>query len=158
MYLIIFEGKYGVIYADDSSFHGYCIIKFSSYPYTLQLYLMIDGQVIYSGEMVCEENYFFPININSCYYVLQKIKSIKTIIFLRTIINGNVNVICYDSKDFLPTCLRSILQNDYNTLSPLYLPMKEHYNIMYKKNRIESIEFVRSVSIGMQDTTYDYND
>ena len=34
--LIIMEGKYGAIGADCSSFHGYCIIKFSSSPYTLQ--------------------------------------------------------------------------------------------------------------------------
>ena len=36
--------------------------------------------------------------------------------------------------------------------------MKEHDNIMYEKNNIESIESERSVLIGTQDTTYDYND
>ena len=64
MYLIATEGKYGAIDSDDSSCHGYYIIKFSSYPYTLQEELNIDGQVISYGEMVCEGNYFFSININ----------------------------------------------------------------------------------------------
>ena len=64
MSLIIMEGNYGAIDADDSSCNGYYIIKISSSPYTLQSDLIIDGQVISSGEMVCEGTYFFPININ----------------------------------------------------------------------------------------------
>ena len=47
--LIIMKGKYSDIYADDSSSHGYYIIKLSSSPYTLQADLSIDGQFIYSG-------------------------------------------------------------------------------------------------------------
>ena len=75
------EGRYGAIDADDSSCHGYYIIKISSSPYTLQSDLIIDGQVISSGEMVCEGTYFFPININSRHYVLQKTKSINKTFF-----------------------------------------------------------------------------
>ena len=96
------EGKYGAIDEDDSSCHGYYIIKFSSSPYSLQTDLRIDVQVISSGEMVYEGNYFFPININYQYYVLQKNKSINTIVSLRKTINANGNVIYYDLKDFLP--------------------------------------------------------
>ena len=92
--MVIIGEKYGDIDADDSSCHGYYIIKFSSYPYTLQAELFIDEKVIYSGEIVCEGTYLFPVNINSCYYVLQITKSINTIFSLTTIINGNVNVIC----------------------------------------------------------------
>ena len=106
------EGKYGAIDNDDYSCHGYYIIKFSSSPYTLQAELIIDGQVISSGEMVYEQNYFFPININSQYYVLQRTQSINTIFYLRTIINGNINIICYDPKDVVSMCLRSISCND----------------------------------------------
>ena len=36
--------------------------------------------------------------------------------------------------------------------------MKEHDNIMDKKNRREIIAYERPVLIGTQDTTYDYND
>ena len=46
MYLIFMEGKYGAIDTDNYLCHGYYIIKFSSYPYTLQSDLIIDGQVI----------------------------------------------------------------------------------------------------------------
>ena len=69
MSLIIMKGKYGAIDVDNYSCHGYYIIKFSSSTYTLQLDLSIDGQFISSSEMVCEGNYFFPINNNSQYYV-----------------------------------------------------------------------------------------
>ena len=34
------------------------------YPYNFQSDLNIDGQVIFSGEMVCESTYYFPITIN----------------------------------------------------------------------------------------------
>ena len=69
MSLIIMEGKYGAIDNDDSSCHDYYIIKFSSSPNIFLADLSIDGQVISSGDMVCEGTYFLPININSCYYV-----------------------------------------------------------------------------------------
>ena len=73
MSLIIMEGKYGAIDSDDSSCHGYYIIKFSSYPYTLQTDFSVDGKFISSSEMVCEGNYLFSININYHYYVLHQI-------------------------------------------------------------------------------------
>ena len=78
--------------------------QFYSSTYTLQEDLIIDGEVISSGEKVCEVTYFFSININSRYYVLQRTKSINTIVSLRKIISGNVNVLCYDSKDVVPPC------------------------------------------------------
>ena len=71
MYLIIREGKYGAIDTDDYSCHGYYIIRFSSLPYNLQAELSIDGQVISSEKTLCEGTYFFPISINSYYYVSQ---------------------------------------------------------------------------------------
>ena len=55
IYWIIMGGKYDAIYTDDYSRHGYYIIKFSSYLYTLQEGLRVDGQVISSVEMVCKE-------------------------------------------------------------------------------------------------------
>ena len=58
MYLIIMEGNYGAIDADDSSCHGYYIINLSSYQDTLQSYLIIDGQVISYSEMVSEGTCF----------------------------------------------------------------------------------------------------
>ena len=103
MSLITMEGDYGDIDADYSSFNGYHIIKISSSPYTLKAYLVIDGQVISSSEMVCEGAYYFPIDINSHYYVVQKIQQYN--LSLGTIININVNIICYDSKYVVPTCL-----------------------------------------------------
>ena len=96
MSLIIMEGKCSDVGAADYSCHGYYIIKFSLSPYTLQSDLSIYGRVISYGENFCEGTYLFPINISSHHYVLQRTKSINTIVYLITIINGNVNVICYD--------------------------------------------------------------
>ena len=73
MSLIIMKGKYVAMAVDYSSCHGYYIITFSSSLYTLQSDLSINGQVISSGEMVCEINFLFLININSNYYILQKL-------------------------------------------------------------------------------------
>ena len=108
MSLMITKGNYGAIYADDSSYDGYYIIIFSLSPYTLQADLNIYGQVISSGEMVCEGTYYFPININSHYYVSPKNKSNNTILHLRIIINGNVNVKFYDYNDVVPSYLITI--------------------------------------------------
>ena len=47
--LIINKGNFGAIDSDNSSSHGYYIIRFSSSLYTLQIDLNIDGQVISSG-------------------------------------------------------------------------------------------------------------
>ena len=132
------EVKYGAIDTDNYSCHGYYIINISPSPYTLQAYLCIDGQVIYSGEILCEGNYFFPVNNNSRYYVLERTKYIQIIVYLRTIINGNVKIICYDMNYDIPPCLGSISYNDYNTLSPVHTPMKEYDNTMDEKNQIEN--------------------
>ena len=61
MYLIINVGKYGAIDSYDSTFHGYYIIKNSASPYNLQADLIMDGQVISYGEMVCKGTCLFNI-------------------------------------------------------------------------------------------------
>ena len=110
------EVNYGAIDADDSSCHGYYIIKNKSYLYNLQSELSIDDQDIYSGEMVCEGNYFPNQYQFSLLCFTKKINN--TILYIMITTNGNVNIICYGSNDVVPTCLRSISQNDYSTLSP----------------------------------------
>ena len=105
MYLIIIEVNYSTIYDDYSTWHGYYIIIFSSSPYTLQADFNIEGQVISSGEIVCEVTYYFPINTNSNYYVTPK-KSNNKIVYLSTMINGNIKIIYYDSNAVVPTSLR----------------------------------------------------
>ena len=62
--LIIMEVKHGAIGADDSLYHGYYSIKFSSCLYNFQADLSIDVQGISSGEIICEGTHFFSININ----------------------------------------------------------------------------------------------
>ena len=52
MSFIFMEGNNGAIHADGSSRHDYYIIRISSFPYTLQSDLSIDGQVISYDEMV----------------------------------------------------------------------------------------------------------
>ena len=74
--LIITRGNYGAIDSDDYSCHGYYIIIFSSSTYTLQSEFNIYGQVISSGEMVCERTYYFPIDISYHYYVSPKMNQI----------------------------------------------------------------------------------
>ena len=73
MYLITIEVNLGDIGSVDYTCHGYYINIFSSSTFTLQPYLNIDGQFISTGEVVCEGNYFFPININSNCCASQKI-------------------------------------------------------------------------------------
>ena len=108
--------------------------------------------------MVYEGTYFFPININSLYYIFPKTKSFNTIFPLSIIINGNIKIICYDSKDVIPPYFGFISRKIYNALSPLHIPMREHDNIMDENNRKEDIEFGTLVSIVTQDNVYDYID
>ena len=84
----------------------------------------IDGQIISSGEMVREGTYYFPINFKYYYYISSKNKSNNTILFLRKILNGNVNVIFYDYNDVVTSFLISISQKYFGSLTPLHLPMK----------------------------------
>ena len=81
MSFIILEGNYDTIDTDDSSYHGYYTIDFSSYPYNLQVELIIDGQGIYYIEMVCEGTYLFTINIISRYLFLQKLNPLTQLFF-----------------------------------------------------------------------------
>ena len=67
--VILYEGGFVAIDADNNSRYSYYIINISSSLYTIQEDLNIDGQVISSVEIFFEGTYYFPININSCYYV-----------------------------------------------------------------------------------------
>ena len=58
MSLIVMEWNYYAIDADDYSYHGYYIIKFSSSTYILQADLSIDGQVISSCKWYVKEIIF----------------------------------------------------------------------------------------------------
>ena len=66
--------------SDDTSCHGYYIIRFYSSPYTFQKYLNIYGQVTSSGEIVCKGTNFYPIPINYYYYVFPSNKENNTMI------------------------------------------------------------------------------
>ena len=105
IYLVVMVRKYGAIDADDSSCHGYYIIKFSSSPYTVQADLSIVVQVISYVEMVCEEPYLFPININLHYYVIQK-QNQEHIVSISKRINRNISVICYNFKGCCSTIFK----------------------------------------------------
>ena len=128
--LITTEQNYGTIDADDSSFHVYYIIIFSSYPYTLQSELNIKVQVISSSEVVFEGTYCFTVNKNSHYYVSPINKSNHSVAYLKTIINGNVNVKCHYYNYVVPSSLRSISQNYFSSTILLNVPIEEHENIM----------------------------
>ena len=69
MSLVFLEGNKCDIDADDFTCNGYYVIICFPSTYTLKGHLGIYGQVISSGEMVCEGTYFFPTNINYHYYV-----------------------------------------------------------------------------------------
>ena len=99
---------------------------------TVKLFLPLKG---YVREIIFQNKY----KLSSLCFT--KNKSNNTIVSLRKLIYGNVNVICYDSKDFVPPCVRYIPYNDYNKLSPLHIPMEEHDNITDENNWRESIEF-----------------
>ena len=111
--------------------------------------MSIDGQVISSCEMICEGNNFFK-SISILIIMFSNKETNNTIASLGKIINENVNVICYYSKVFVPSYLRYISQNIFSTLSPLYVPIKEHDNIVDKSNLREINEFDISVLIGTQ--------
>ena len=96
--------------------------------------------------MVCEGMDYFPIHINSYYYVSPK-KSNNTIVSLRKIINGKVSVNFYDPNDVIPSSLKTASYNCFSSLTPLHVPIEEHYHIMDESNRIEIIKFEISVSI-----------
>ena len=108
IYLVIVEGNYGAIDANNFTYPGYNIIKFSLSLYILQANLSIDGPVIFSVGMVCERAHFFqstPILIIIFY---KRKKSNETIEYLNKINNGNVNVIYYYSKNVVLFFIRSI--------------------------------------------------
>ena len=48
--MIIYIGSFGAIDADKNACHGYYTMKVSLSKYTIQSYLNIYGQFIYSGE------------------------------------------------------------------------------------------------------------
>ena len=48
-------GSIGAIYTDNRHSHGYYMVEFTSFPYTLQENKTIDGQIINASELVANE-------------------------------------------------------------------------------------------------------
>ena len=117
----------------------------------------IDGQLIYSGDF-CEGNYFYPININSQYYVSPNKDNRITILTLKTIINGDVHVNIHGVDYVITFFIKTILMKFFHSLSPLFVSPEEHDNTMDKKTIIEALECEISVPTHMNDHTYYYND
>ena len=61
MLLVIYKGEFSDIDSEDTLYHRYYIIRFTSNKYTLKEDFNIDGEVISSSEIVCEYEgtYFF---------------------------------------------------------------------------------------------------
>ena len=145
------------IYADNTSYHGPYIIIFSNSTYTHQEDSNIDGQFIPSVEILCKEIHYLPITINSRYYVSPKNKSNNTIVSLREIINGNIDVKCYYYYYVVPLSLRAISHNYIRSLAILHFPTEEHDNIMDENNQKDIIKFELSVLIVIKELNYGYN-
>ena len=62
--LVISKGKFGDIDTKDTSCNDYYIILFTSTQYNHQYYFNIDERVISSGEIMREDTYSPPRNIN----------------------------------------------------------------------------------------------
>ena len=92
-------------------------------PFNISLYLM--DKLFHQAKLYLKEIIYFQY-ILTLVIIFYKNKSINTIVSLKKIINGIVNVIRYDWNHVVPQCLMFISQNYYNTFSPLHIPMTEH--------------------------------
>ena len=128
IYLIITKGNDGDIDDDNTSFRGYYnIIIFSSCKYTLQADLNIDGQVISSGEMVCEGAYYLPMNIRYRYNFFQKINQIETF-YLR----GKLSLVMLTLNVMIIMMLFRLIVNFFHRM----ISVQSHLSVTQQNNMI----------------------
>ena len=90
---LVQSGMYGAINIDDTTKNGFCVIQFLSEAQRLQNNTKIDGQVIYSGELVAKAQYLCSMQENTNLYWKQEPLQ-HTIIFpTRAILRSRLDVI-----------------------------------------------------------------
>ena len=82
---------------------------------------------------VKELNIFQSISILIIIFI--KNKSNNTVVYLKKMRNGNINMIFNYLNDVVPYYLKSISQAYFSSLTPLNFRMEEHDNLMYESNR-----------------------
>ena len=59
------SGKYGAINTTDKTTNGFYVIMFTSQSYALQENIIIDGQIITSGELVVKAQYLCSVKVDT---------------------------------------------------------------------------------------------
>ena len=65
---LVESGKYGAINTTDKTTNGFYVIVFTSQSYALQENIIIDGQIITSGELVVKAQYLCSMLVDTNWY------------------------------------------------------------------------------------------
>ena len=126
---LVQSGMYGAINKYYTTTNGLYVIQFLSEAYRLQNNAIIDGHVIYAGELVVKAQYLCSIQENTNLYWKQQPLQQTIIVPTRTIIHPRLGVITIRYVQDIPK------------------------NVC---NRIEAKKAIQRHAVSMTDTDYDY--
>ena len=118
---LVQSSVYGVINTNDNTSNLFYVIQFISESYTLQNNTTIDGQLIYSDELVFKAQYFFSMQENTDWYWKQQPLQQTVIVPTCTILHPRLDAIIIRYVQDIPKdiCNSILAKNIYKDIQLL---------------------------------------
>lgn len=138
----IAESSYGAVNTEDPQTDGYYIVKFISSPYTLQNDVVVNGDRISSGMLVCDAEYLSPAFKGSNWYVTPIGGTISVIIQMSKVLISNIDVKVVTERSQLDRDMKSLSNADILSKKPFKLSDNDKKTIIDEIRRREAMEYV----------------
>jgi len=138
----IAESSYGAVNTEDPQTDGYYIVKFISSPYTLQNDVVVNGDRISSGMLVCDAEYLSPAFKGSNWYVTPIGGTISVIIQMSKVLISNIDVKVVTERSQLDRDMKKLSNADILSKKPFRLSDNDRKTIIDEIKRRDAMEYV----------------
>ena len=118
------ECSFGAVNTNDTRTEGFYIVRFTSFPYTLQDDEYVDNEVLTGGSIVCDAVYYEPARENSLWYINSEHDPLK--VNMRKILVPKLSAAIITSVSDLGGDLR-MTDDDVQRLEPFKLSQMDYF-------------------------------
>ena len=135
------ENNFGAVNTNDPKAKGFYIVKFTSFPYTLQENIEVDNNLSKEGSLVCKAEYMSPAQKGSLWYLIPKKGAISTVVDMGKVLIARLSVSVITSISQLDRSISNLTSSDIIERKPIKLCKLDYDDIVEEISRREVIEY-----------------